>query len=60
MTLMERKLWEVFMKKNCKRLIKKNLELKKWFKGKEINCMSNGKNITIFLIAGLIKKDLIK
>ena len=22
-------LWEVFMKKNCKRLIKKNLELKK-------------------------------
>ena len=26
---MEKKFWEVFMKKSCKRLIKKNLELKK-------------------------------
>ena len=26
---MEKTFWEVFLKKNCKRLIKKNLELKK-------------------------------
>ena len=36
---MEKKLWEVFMKKNCKKLIKKNLELKRGLKGKETNCM---------------------
>ena len=44
------------MKKNCKRLIKKNLALKKRLKRKEINYMSNGKDITILLIAGLIKR----
>ena len=44
------------MKNNCKKLIKKNLELKKLLKGKEINCMSNGKDITILLIAGLMKR----
>ena len=55
---MEKKLWEVFTKKNCKMLIKKNLELKKRLKGKEITCMSNGKDITILLIAGLIKETL--
>ena len=37
---MVKKLLEVFMKKNCKRLIRNNLELKKRLKGKEINCMS--------------------
>ena len=46
------------MKKNCKRPIKKNLELKKRLKGKEINFMSNGKDVIILLIAGLIKKIL--
>ena len=55
---MEKKLWQVFIKKNCKRLIKNNFELKKGLKGKVINCMPNGKDITIFLIAGLIKKIL--
>ena len=54
---MEKKFWEVFMKKNCKNLIKKNLELKKELKGKDAKYMSNGKNIIILLID---KKDLIK
>ena len=57
---MERRLLAVFMKKNCKRLIKKNLKLKESLKEKETNYMSNGKDITTHLIAGLIKKDLIK
>ena len=55
---MEKKLLVVFMKKNCGKLIRKNLELKKQLKGKEINCMSNGKDKIILLIAGLIKKIL--
>ena len=33
-------------------------ELKKWLKGKETNYMSNGKDITIYLIAGLVKRIL--
>ena len=45
-----------FMKKNCKKLIKKNLEQKKDLKEKVINYMSNGKDIIIHLIVGLIKK----
>ena len=57
---MAKKCSVVFMKKNCKRLIKKNLELKKRLKGNEINCMSNGKDIIILLTAGLKKKDFIK
>ena len=48
------------MKKNRKTLIKKNSELKKLSKRKETNYMSNGKYITTHLIAGFIKKDLIK
>ena len=55
---MEKKLWEVFIKKDCKKLIKKTSELKKYLKGKEINYMSNGKDITTHLIAGLIKRIL--
>ena len=50
---MEKKLLAVFMKKYCKRLIKKDSELKK-----ETNYMSNGKDITSHLIAGLIKRIL--
>ena len=45
-----------FDAKNCKRLIKKNLELKKYLKENVINCMSNGKDIIIVLKVGLIKK----
>ena len=55
---MVKKLLEIFMKKNCKKLVKKNLEQKKYLKEKMINCMSNGKGIIIALIAGLIKKIL--
>ena len=51
-----KKLLEHFMKKNCKRLIKKNLGLERWLKEKEINYTLNGKVTIVFLIAGLIKK----
>ena len=44
------------MKKNYKKLIKKNLESKKFLKGKVINYISNGKDIIILSIVGLIKK----
>ena len=55
---MVKKLLAVFTKKNCKKRIKKNSELKKKLKRKEISYMTNGKHITIILIAGLIKKTL--
>ena len=45
-----------FYAKNYKRLIKKNLKLKKYLKENVINCMSNGKDIIIVLKVGLIKK----
>ena len=48
------------MKKNCKRLTKKNLEKKKYLKEKVISCILNGKGMIIFLILGLIKKTLYK
>ena len=57
---MVKKLLEVFMKKNCRRLIKNNLEQKKYLKEKVINCMLHGKDMTIHLIVGLIKKTLYK
>ena len=41
------------MKKNYKRLIKKNFEQKKELEEKVINYMSNGKVMIIHLIAGL-------
>ena len=44
------------MKKNCKKLVKKNVEQKKILKRKGENYMSNGKGIIIHLIVGLIKK----
>ena len=52
------KLLKRFMKKNCKRLIKKNLEQKKYLKEKVISCMLNGKGMIIHLIVRLIKKTL--
>ena len=51
-----KKLLEHYMKKNYKRLTKKNLGLKKRLKEKVIDYMSNGKVIMIHLIAGLIKR----
>ena len=56
MILMVKKLLKHFMKKNCKSLVKKNLELEKYLEKKVINYMSNGKVMIIHLIAGLIKK----
>ena len=56
MILMVKKSFEHLMKKNCKRLIKKNLELKKHLRKKVINYMLDGKVVIIHLIAGLIKK----
>ena len=49
---MVKKLLEVFIKKNCKKLVKN----KKLLGEKVINCMSNGKDMIIVLIVGLIKK----
>ena len=46
------------MKKNCKKLVKKNLEQKKYLKEKVINYISNGKGMIIVLIVGLIKKTM--
>ena len=48
------------MKSNYKKLIKRNLEQKKYLKENVINCMSNGKDIITYLIVGLIKKTLYK
>ena len=56
MILIKKTLLEHFMKKNCKRLIKKNLELKKYLGKKVINYMLNGQVMIIHLIIGLIKK----
>ena len=47
---------EHFMKKNCKKLIKKNLGLKRRLKEKEINYILNGKIIIVYLMVGLKKK----
>ena len=56
MILMVKKLLAHFMKKNCKKQINKNLELKKYLKERVINYMLNVKGIVIQLIARLIKK----
>ena len=48
------------MKKNFKKLIRKNAEQKKYLKEKVINCMSNGKDMIIYLIVGLIKNNSYK
>ena len=53
---MVKKLLEHFMKKYCKRRVKKNLELKKYSKEKVMKYMSNGKVMIVHLIAGLIKQ----
>ena len=59
MILMVKKLLKHFMKKNYRRIIKKNSELKKYLWKKVINYMLNGKIMIIHLIIGLIKKDLV-
>ena len=56
MISMVKKLLEHFMKNNYRRLIKKNLELKKHLRKKVINYMLDGKVVIIHLIVGLTKK----
>ena len=56
MTSMVKKLLKHFMKKNYRRLIKKNLGLKRCLEEKEVNYMLNGKVMIIHLTAGVIKK----
>ena len=46
------------MKKNCKKLLNKNLEQEKYLKEKEIKRKSNGQDMIIPLIVGLMKKIL--
>ena len=49
---MEKKLLELFTKKNCKKQIKKGLELKNQSRKKIINYLLNGKDTKICVIAG--------
>ena len=55
---MVNQLLEDFMKKNCRKRFKKNLEYKKYLKEKVRNCISNGKDTMSHLIVGLIKNIL--
>ena len=56
MISMVKKLLEYFMKMNYKKQINKDLGQKKSSKEKEINYISNGKDMIFCLIAGMIKK----
>ena len=60
MITMVNKLLVLFIKKNYKKQVNKNLELKKYLKEKVINYTSNGKVMIVHLIVGLIKKILYK
>ena len=60
MISMVKKLLEHFMKRNCKKQVNRNIRLKKSIKQKETKYMSNGKDMIIHLISGLIKKNLIE
>ena len=57
--LIAKKLLERFTKKNCKKQIGKNLEVKKESREKLINYILNGKAQILLLIVGLIKKGII-
>ena len=46
------------MKKNCKKQIKKSLELKKCYREKATNSMLTGKGMIFLLTTGLIKKTI--
>ena len=48
---------EVFLEKNCKKTSEEKFRIKKYLKEKAINCMSNGKDMMIHLLVGLIKKN---
>ena len=48
------------MKKDCKKQIKKNSELKRKSKQNVIKYIANGKDMVIHIIlSGLVKKDLV-
>ena len=47
-----------FYEKELQKTNQKEFRIEKVIKRKVINCMSNGKGMTIYLIAGLIKKTL--
>ena len=55
---MVKKLLERFSWRNCKKWIKKNLELKNQSREKMINYMLHGKATKVFLIVGFIKKHI--
>ena len=57
---MVKKSLEYFMKKNYKKQINKDLGQKQSLKENEIKYMSNGKDMIIHLIAGMIKMILYK
>ena len=57
---MEKKLWEVFMKKNSKRLIKRNFRTEKVIKRKGNKLCANWKGYNNSLNSWIDKKDLIK
>ena len=57
---MENKLLAVFMKNNCKKLIKKNLELKKILKTKGNKSYVKWKEYNNSFNSWIDKKDLIK
>ena len=46
------------MKKNCKKTSQEKFKI--YLKEKLINCMSNGKDMVVVLIVGLIKNSCIK
>ena len=52
MILIVKRLLDHFMNKNWKRLVKKNLELKRELREKEKDYMPNGKVMIILLIVG--------
>ena len=53
---MSNKLLERFTKRNCKKQIKKSLELKHWSREKLINYILNEKATILLLTVRLIKK----
>ena len=55
MILKPKKLLKHFAKNNCKKQIRKSLELKKQQREKAINQMLNGKATIVLLTVGLIK-----
>ena len=54
-----KRLLKVFMKKNCRKLIKKNLEQKNYLKEKVINCMLKLKGYDNSFKSWINKKDIL-